>query len=53
MSRDEFDSSSTLHEYIVFSKICFSDILSYIGISRLAWSACQLIGLYMSYMGLS
>ena len=55
MSSDEFDSSSTLYECIVFSKICFAYILSYIGISELACSASayQLIGLYMSYRDLS
>ena len=51
MSRDEFDSSSTLYEYKVFSKIYFGEILSYIGISELACSACQLICLYISYRG--
>ena len=51
MSRDEFGSSSTLYECTVFSKIYFCDILSYIGISDLACSACQLIGLYISYRG--
>ena len=40
MSRDEFDSSSTLYERIMFSKIYFGDILSYIGISELACNAC-------------
>ena len=52
---DEFDSSSTLYECIMFSKICFGYILSYIGISELACStsAYQLIGLYMSYRDLS
>ena len=39
MSSDEFDSSSTLYECIVFSKIYFGYILSYIGISELACSA--------------
>ena len=55
MSSDEFDSSSTLYECIVFSKIYFGYILSYIGISELACSAnaYQLIGLYMSYRDLS
>ena len=55
MSSDEFDSSSTLHECIVFSKICFAYILSYTGISVLACSASayQLIDLYMSYRDLS
>ena len=55
MSSDEFDSSSTLYECVVFSKICFAYILSYIGISELACSASvyQLIGLYMSYRDLS
>ena len=51
MSRDECGSSSTLYECTVFSKIYFCDILSYIGISDLACSACQLIGLYISYRG--
>ena len=47
----EFDSSSTLSECIVFSKIYLGYILSYIGIRDLASSttAYQLIGLYMSY----
>ena len=53
MSRDEFDSSSTLYEWIVFSKIYFGKTLSYIGISELACSACQLISFYMSYRVLS
>ena len=55
MSSDEFDSSSTLYERIVFSKICFAYILSHIGISVLACSASayQLIVLYMSYRDLS
>ena len=55
MTSDEFDSSSTLYECIVFPKICFGYILSYIGISELACSAsmCQLIGLYMNYRELS
>ena len=55
MSSDEFDSSSTLYECIVFSKIYFGYILSYIGISEHASSASayQLIGLYMSYRDLS
>ena len=55
MSSDEFDSSSTLHECKVLSKICFGYILSYIGISELDCSAraYQLIGLYMSYRDLS
>ena len=48
MSRDEFDSSSTLYE-CMFSKIYFGETLSYIGISELACGACQLIGLYMDY----
>ena len=39
MSSDEFDSSSTLYECIVFSKIYFGYILSYIGISERACSA--------------
>ena len=48
MSSDEFDSSSTLYECTVFSKICFGYILSYIGISEISCSASayQLIGLY-------
>ena len=53
MSRDKFDSSSALSEWIVFSKIYFGDMLSYIGISELACSASELIGLYMKYKGLS
>ena len=53
MSRDEFDGSSTLHDCKVFSKTYFGETLSYIGTSELACSACQLIGLYMSYRGLS
>ena len=53
MSRDEFDSSSTLYECIVLSKIYFGEILSYIGICELTSSACQLIGFYMSFIGLS
>ena len=55
MSSDWFDSSSTLYECIMFSKICFGYILSYIGISELACiaNAYQLIGLYMSSRGLS
>ena len=48
-----FDSSSTLHECKVFSKICFADILSYVGISELACNAFQLNGLYMSYRDIS
>ena len=36
MSRDEFNSSSTLYEYIVFSKFYFGETLSYVGISELA-----------------
>ena len=51
--KSEFESSPTLYECIVFSKIYFGDILSYIGISELTFSACQLIGLYLSYRGLS
>ena len=50
---DEFDSSSTLYECIVFLKIYFGDLLSYIRISELAFSASQLIGLYMSYRSLN
>ena len=52
---DEFDSSSTLYERIVFSKICFGYILSYIGISELSCTAStyQLVGLHMSYRDLS
>ena len=53
MSRDEFDSSSMLYKYEVFSKIYSGETLSYIGISELACSACQLIGLCISYRGLS
>ena len=53
MLRDKFDSRFTLYEGIVFSKKFFGDILSYIGISELACSACQLIGLYMSCWDLS
>ena len=55
MSSDEFDISSTLYECIVFSKIHFGYILSYIRISKLACSASayQFIGLSMSYRGLS
>ena len=55
MSSGEFDSSFILYECIVFSKICFGYIYIYIGISELACSesACQLIGLYMSYRDLS
>ena len=53
MLTDEFDSSSTLYEYKVFLKIYFGEILSYIEISELTCSACQLIGLYVSYWGLS
>ena len=55
MSSDEFDSSSTLYECIVFSKIYFGYILSYIGISELACSASayELIALYMTYRDLS
>ena len=53
MSRDEFDNSSTLYEYKVFSKIYFGETLPYLGISELAGSPCQLIGLYISYRGLS
>ena len=47
MSSDEFDSSSTLYECAVFSKIRFDYILSYIGISEIPCSASayQLIGL--------
>ena len=54
MSSDAFDSSSTLYEIIVFTKICFAYILSYVGISALACnaSAYQLISLYMSYRDL-
>ena len=46
-----FDSSSTLYECIVFSKIYFGDILSYVEISELAchamsvdWSLYELQG---------
>ena len=55
MSSDEFDSSSTLNECIVITKICFGCILSYIEISELTCSASayQLIGLYMSYTNVS
>ena len=53
MSRDEFDSSSTLNECIAFSKIYFGETLYYIGISELLCSACQLIGLYIRYKNLS
>ena len=53
MSRDKFDSSSTLYECIVFSKIYFSEALSYIGISEFACNVCLLIGLYVSYSNLS
>ena len=49
MSRDAFDSSSTLYECIVLSKICFGKTLSYIGASELACIAYQLIGLYVKY----
>ena len=34
MLRDEFDSSPTLYECIMLSKIYFSEILSYIGVSE-------------------
>ena len=55
MSTDEFDSSYTLYECIVFSKIYLDYKLSYIGISELACSASayKLIGFYMSYRDLS
>ena len=53
MSTDELDSSSTLYQYKVFSKIYFGEILSYIEISELGYNACQLIGLYVSYRILS
>ena len=53
MPRDEFDSSPTLYWCIVFSKICFGDIVSSIGISEFACSTSQVIGLYMSFRGLS
>ena len=53
MSRDEFDSSSTLYKYKGFSKIYFGEILSYIGVSELTYNACQSIGLYVSYRVLS
>ena len=52
MTRDEFGSSSTLYECIVFSKTYSGGILSYVRISELACSACQLIGFYKSYIGL-
>ena len=39
MWSDEFESSSTLYECIMFSKICFGYILSAIGISEVACSA--------------
>ena len=38
---------------IVFSKICFDKILSYIGINELAFIACRLIGLCMGYRALN
>ena len=41
MSRDEFDSSSTMYECRVLSRIYFGEILSYIGISELDCIACQ------------
>ena len=53
MPRDDFDSSFALYKYKVFSKIGFGETLSYIGISKLFCSAYQLIGLYISYRGLS
>ena len=55
MLSEEFDSSCALYECIVFSKIYFGYILSYIGINELACSASayQLIRLYMSYRDLS
>ena len=34
MTRDEFDSSPTLYECIMLSKIYFGEILSYIGVSE-------------------
>ena len=37
---------------IKFSKIYFGETLSYIGVSELACSAFQLIGLYIGYRGL-
>ena len=37
MSSDEFDSSSTLYECIVFSKICFGYIVLY----RNQWTHLQ------------
>ena len=49
LSRDEFDSISTLYKCIMFSKIYFGDTLSYIGISELACNACQQLGLYVRY----
>ena len=53
MSRDEFDSSSTLYEYIVFLKMYFSKTLSYIEIGEFACSLCQLIGVYVRHSSLS
>ena len=52
MSSDEFDSSSTLYECILFLKIYFGYILTYIELVCTG-SAYQLIVLYMSYRDLS
>ena len=46
MSRDEFDSTSTMYECRVLSRVYFGEILSHIGISELACSACQLTDMH-------
>ena len=53
MPRYESDSGSILYKCIVFSKNYFGDLLFNIGISELAWSACHLIGICMSFRSLS